>query len=438
MHSYIVAKGDSLWIIAKRFGVSLESVIKANPQIKDPNKIRVGESVSIPLEEDGGDLLYKAQSGDTLWSIAEKFGAEFEDLIDANEEIVDADVIAVGQVIRVPVDEGRGRDVTRVGVNDGALYEVGKGETFYLIARRFRLDPDVLRKANPQVRKGEDLRAGVQLYLPGSYAARRGDTLRKVARLFDAEPSAVKALNRGDLDAPLRAGTKVMIPRRKNGDIALYVVERGDSLRRVAERYGVTVESILLVNGQLRNGERIYPGEKVRIPGPHLVRKGQTLFEIAALYGLPLSVLIDANRGVEPEALEVGQVIRVPVGKGASPGKRQDGPDVEYVARHGDTLGEIALLYHVSEEALRAANPEVEDEEVPAETVLRVPVGYVRCGGYTVREEDTLWRIAARYGISAAALIHANPRIDDEYDLIGGEVLLIPYRGDFDVMGGDF
>lgn len=44
----IVQKGDSLWKIAKREGVTLDALIKANPQIKDPNLIFPGEKVFIP------------------------------------------------------------------------------------------------------------------------------------------------------------------------------------------------------------------------------------------------------------------------------------------------------------------------------------------------------------------------------------------------------
>ena len=54
MQTYMISKGDSLWMIAKKFGISLEELIKANPQIKDPNKIHEGETVRIPLEEIDG------------------------------------------------------------------------------------------------------------------------------------------------------------------------------------------------------------------------------------------------------------------------------------------------------------------------------------------------------------------------------------------------
>lgn len=45
---YIVRKGDTLWGIAKRCGVTLAALIAANPQIKNPNLIYPGEQVNIP------------------------------------------------------------------------------------------------------------------------------------------------------------------------------------------------------------------------------------------------------------------------------------------------------------------------------------------------------------------------------------------------------
>ena len=46
--TYIVKKGDTLWGIAKRYGVTLSALIAANPQIKNPNLIYPGNEVRIP------------------------------------------------------------------------------------------------------------------------------------------------------------------------------------------------------------------------------------------------------------------------------------------------------------------------------------------------------------------------------------------------------
>ncbi len=53
---YVVAKGDTLSKIAKRNDLTIEQLLAANPQIKNPNKISIGDEITIPVpeEEDGG------------------------------------------------------------------------------------------------------------------------------------------------------------------------------------------------------------------------------------------------------------------------------------------------------------------------------------------------------------------------------------------------
>lgn len=43
-----MTKGETLWGIARRYGVALAALLRANPQIKNPNLIYPGEAVKIP------------------------------------------------------------------------------------------------------------------------------------------------------------------------------------------------------------------------------------------------------------------------------------------------------------------------------------------------------------------------------------------------------
>ncbi len=95
--TYWVQRGDTLRIIAARFGTTVESILKANPQITNPNLIYVGQAISIP----GGVTTYVVQRGDTLRIIANKFGTTVEALLALNPQITNRNLIYVGQVVTI-------------------------------------------------------------------------------------------------------------------------------------------------------------------------------------------------------------------------------------------------------------------------------------------------------------------------------------------------
>jgi LysM repeat protein len=105
--TYVVQRGDSMAKIASKFGIDLESLLEANPQIIDPNLIRKGQVITIPgqagtLTVEASPSTYVVQRGDSMAKIAAKFGIGLQQLIAANPQIPDPDLIRRGQVIRIP------------------------------------------------------------------------------------------------------------------------------------------------------------------------------------------------------------------------------------------------------------------------------------------------------------------------------------------------
>ncbi|KAA8569747.1 hypothetical protein EYC84_001330 [Monilinia fructicola] len=97
---YTVREGDTLYEIASNAGISLVCLEANNPQIQDPNLIFPGEIINIP----GGDpdVQYTVLPGDSLYSIASRFGVTLEDVENDNPQIVDPDVIFPGQIVNIP------------------------------------------------------------------------------------------------------------------------------------------------------------------------------------------------------------------------------------------------------------------------------------------------------------------------------------------------
>ena len=100
--TYWVQRGDTLRIIAAKFGTTVESILKLNPNITNPNLIFVGQAISIP----SGATTYLVQRGDTLRIIDNKFGTSVDALLALNPKITNQNLIYVGQVITVRSSSG--------------------------------------------------------------------------------------------------------------------------------------------------------------------------------------------------------------------------------------------------------------------------------------------------------------------------------------------
>lgn len=100
---YIVQPGDTLYSIARKYNTTVEAISQANG-IVNPWYIHVGQKLIIPQGGSSslpGGNTYVVQPGDTLYSIAARFGKSVWDIIVANN-LSDPHWISVGQVLIIP------------------------------------------------------------------------------------------------------------------------------------------------------------------------------------------------------------------------------------------------------------------------------------------------------------------------------------------------
>lgn len=100
-----------------------------------------------------------------------------------------------------------------------------------------------------------------------------------------------------------------------------YVVHTGDTMYNIARRFGVTVEDLAAANGipdlwRVEVGRVLFiPAAASPAPSPvttYIVRPGDTLYNIARRFGLPLEVLASANGIPDPQRIFVGQRLVIP------------------------------------------------------------------------------------------------------------------------------
>lgn len=128
----------------------------------------------------------------------------------------------------------------------------------------------------------------------------------------DLSPPASDAVS--TLPAPRPSWeTRPVTPDAREIPASTYVVQPGDSLRRVADRTGSGSEAIARANG-LQPPFVIRVGQRLSIPAGryHLVRSGETGIAIARAYGVEWSRIVDANALDEPYVLRAGQRVIIP------------------------------------------------------------------------------------------------------------------------------
>ena len=192
------------------------------------------------------------------------------------------------------------------------------------------------------------------------------------------------------------------------------MVQSGDTLTAIANRFGVSLASLEAANPQITNPNRIFPGQIITIPGSspasgpaYVVQSGDTLTAIANRFGVSLASLEAANPQItNPNRIFPGQIITIP---GSSPAS---GP--AYVVQSGDTLTAIANRFGVSLASLEAANPQIADPNriFPGQiiTISAVAVTYVRHDIWTLDQQNhwhpTIYAYARGVRRHAAARRH--------------------------------
>ncbi len=182
--TYKVMKGDTLYSIAKKLDTSVSELKKINGL--DNNNISIGQILKIPVKTiDLGDTeLYQVKKGDTLYSIANKYGISLKELKGINN--LENDSLAIGQLLNVPS-----------GLSSVNTYVVSTGDTLYSIAKKFGTTVDKLKKDNNLVNNMLSIgkKLIVPLEEDMTYVVKAGDTLYSIAKKYDTSVSELKKLN---------------------------------------------------------------------------------------------------------------------------------------------------------------------------------------------------------------------------------------------------
>lgn len=95
---YTVRSGDTLWLLARRYGTTVDAIKQANGLTSD--NLSIGQVLRIPVSQGTEYFLYTVRPGDTLWLLANRFGTTVNVIKNLNG--LTSDALRVGQVLRIP------------------------------------------------------------------------------------------------------------------------------------------------------------------------------------------------------------------------------------------------------------------------------------------------------------------------------------------------
>jgi len=239
------------------------------------------------------------------------------------------------------------------------------------------------------------------------------------------------------------------IPSEKNTNWVQHRIKRGETVSTIAKKYGVSMSSVISANN-LRRPYQIYVGNNLMIPttggggfyasqsqasdvvpdgsGNYMVKRGDTLWEIARAHGVSLNSIKKANN-LSSNRIYPGRKLIIPGYKSSS---LQNSVDGIYIVKRGDSLNEIAKKFGISLNVLKRHN-RLNSNTIYPNMKLKIPQTNESIAlntnsdthtTYKVKKGDSLWKIAQLFNVSVQEIMHWND-ISNPSKLKHGSILKI-------------
>ena len=439
-----------------------------------------------------GSVQHTVKSGDTLWKLSQEHGVSVQNILDLNPG-VDPLNLQIGSTLCIPAAS---LPLTGTCPNGASSYIVRAGDTFWNISQNYGVSLQSILDLNPGV-DPRNLQIGSTICIPSAVAA--------------PAPVPPKPVPVSPKPAPMPPMPPVPIPTAPSLPVTCpkgafsYTIQSGDTLWKLSQNYGVTVQSILNLNPgvdprNLQIGSILCIPPVAAAPAPmppkppvtmptlpvtcpngafsYTVQSGDTLWKLSQTYGVTVQSILNLNPGVEPRNLQIGSTICIPSTVAPPPPKPVPVPPMppvtvpiptapslpvtcpkgafSYTIQSGDTFWKLSQNYGVSLQSILDLNPGMDPMHLQIGSTLCIPSTVappppkpvpvppkppvtapiptapslpVTCPkgafSYTVQSGDTFWKLSQNYGVSLQSILDLNPGMDPMHLQIGS-TLCIP------------
>ena len=386
-----VEKNDTLWDLANKHKTTVKDLKEINNL--DSDNIQIGQQLKVAENKD----TYVVKSGDSLWKIAQANHTSVEELKNINK--LTSNTIFVNQKLEIPgIDYVM--DTTAVVQKTSDVSTSAQTPVAEEVAPVAEKAAPVAEKAAPVAEK----------------AAPVAEKAAPVAE--ETAPVAEKAAPVAEETAPA-AEEAAPVAEEVDTNASTYEVKAGDSLSKIADLFNTSVNKIAALN-ELTNSETLSVGQVLAVKGEvkaptvsetpketkpvaeekteatvntnastYKVNAGDTLAVIASQFETTTSKLVALNNLSNANSLTVGQTLKV---KGSVPAPTVTAPKPT--------------------QTVATQTPSTQTVAKPA----------VSASTHTVKSGDSLGKIASQYGVSVSYLVNRN-NLSNANDLSVGQVL---------------
>ena len=164
--SHVVSRGESLWVLAKKYRTRIDIIRQVNQLESDT--LSINQILLIPVGQASSNILipfeaHVVSEGDTLWSLARKFGVSEKKIIDMNK-LTDGSVLKIGQVLNIG-----NRNIYRniESKKRTILYSVKQGDNLSKISKLFNVSIKTIKQDNDNLdvlRPGQILKITIKAF----------------------------------------------------------------------------------------------------------------------------------------------------------------------------------------------------------------------------------------------------------------------------------
>ena len=133
------------------------------------------------------------------------------------------------------------------------------------------------------------------------YLVKEGENIKTLASKFGVSPEKLTRINNLYYGEGLRAGQEIIVPKNEEKYFNTYVIESGDSLYKIAEKYNINPTLLAALNG-LEMEDYIYPGQELLIPRSnysyYITAEGDTIDTVSNVFKISKLDLLNQNETI--------------------------------------------------------------------------------------------------------------------------------------------